>query len=354
MADLRHRRLLSQRLAGARLESAAETVGWFGAVQAQDYPAAKWALGQRLTGTTDTSLDAAFNAGAILRTHVMRPTWHFVRPADARWLQDLTAPRLRASLAGRLRQLDLDPSTVARATDVIGQSLAGGRHLTRADLGDVLKAHGISVAGQRLPHLLMAAEIACVAISGPLRGRQHTYAYFPERAPEARSIDRDQALAELALRYFMSHGPAQIVDFTWWSALTVADAKRGIEAAGSALGSEEIAGRRYWFDASAGSQVRDGMPAHLLPNYDEFTVAYRHRNALFESGPALDPFQVLANVVTVAGEICGHWKRTLTANRVAVNITLLRPLNRDEAAAAEAAAAAYGRFLERPASITGL
>src|ERR1700736_2352993 len=182
VADIASRRLHTQRCSGEPFASAVEAVRWLGAVQSQDYAGAKWALGQRTRGATENELDRLFDEGAILRTHVMRPTWHFVLPEDIRWLLELTAPRIRLGLAARYRQLEIDEGVVARAGAAFTAALAGGRQLTRAELGKVLRAAGISPEGQRLPHLLSAAELDGLITSGPRQGKQFTYALLEERA----------------------------------------------------------------------------------------------------------------------------------------------------------------------------
>ncbi len=333
-----------------------DAVRWLGAVQSQDYAAAKWALGQRTQGATDRKLDGLFDEGRILRTHVMRPTWHFVLPEDIRWLLDLTGPRVHLALAGRYRQLEIDERVIRRATDAFTAALSGAHHRTRPELGAVLQAAGISPDGQRLPHLISAAELNGVIASGPRRGKQFTYALLAERAQKARVIDRATALAELARRYFRSHGPAQVQDFVWWSGLTAADARTGIAGSGVTLEHEVVGGKDYWFDAEAGSIAKGGKAAHLLPNFDEYTVGYRDRAAAVHPEVRFEPAMfsfgsILANVVVVAGRVRGAWRRTLTPAGVRVEIRLLARLKPAEVAAVEAAARRLGGFLERPVKL---
>ncbi len=230
-ADLTHWRLRNQHLSAPTLTDPAALVGWLGAVQAQDYGMALWAVGQRLIGATESAIQQAFDDGAILRTHVLRPTWHFVMPADIRWLLDLTAPRVRALLAYGDRQNGLDETVLAHAAAVIEAALRGGQHLTRSELGAVFAAAGIALGGtQRLAHLLMHAELDGLICSGVRRGKQPTYALLAQRAPDAKTLSREEALAELTRRYFSGHAPATLKDFAWWSGLTVADCKQGLEA----------------------------------------------------------------------------------------------------------------------------
>jgi hypothetical protein len=363
VTDIAASRLSAQRLVGKPFPSAVDAVRWLGAVQSQDYGGAKWALAQRTSGATDAELDRLVDEGAILRTHLMRPTWHFVVAEDIRWLLDLTSPRLLAGLAGRYRQLELDARTRARAIEVFSAALSGGHSLTRAQLGDALLAAGISPEGQRLPHLLGIAEVEGVIVSGPRRGKQFTYALLEERAPRARRLERDEALAELTRRYFRSHGPAQIRDFGWWSGLTAADIKRGLAAVGTALQHQAVDGKDYWFDPQSAAGKRPPPTAHLLPNFDEFTVAYRDRGAVIHPDLRFDPSffayyreaapqgGILSNVVTIGGLVRGSWRRTLAPKVVEVEVRLLGPLDAAEMAAVERAAGRLGRFLERPAAL---
>ena len=356
MNGIATRRLRAQRLTGEPFASAVDAVGWLGAVQAQDYTGAKWALGQRTRGVTDADLDRLVDAGAILRTHVMRPTWHFVLPADIRWLLELTAPRVKAAMASSDRQLELDEAVLARSQAVMEAALGDGSHLTRGELGAALERAGISASGQRLGHLLMHAELDAVVVSGARRGRQPTYALLEARAPGARRLDRDGALAELAQRYFTSHGPAQVVDFAWWSGLTMADARRGLALAGPSLAHEVIDGVSYWSSPHAGPPVAGGPVGHLLPNYDEFLVAYRDRTAALDPAGRLDASalpngSILAHVVVLDGQVRGGWKRRPQGRQVLVELGPLDALDADEAAALRRAAGDLGRFLGVPVTM---
>src|SRR5688572_10872776 len=223
-------RLHNQHISQVGFRQPAEVVGWLGAVQAQDYAAAKWALALRAPGLTDADVDRALADGSILRTHVLRPTWHFVLPDDIRWMLALTAPRINALSAYYYRQMGLDDATFARSNDVLAKALQGGQQRTREELAAVLHQAGI-YNGELLAftYLMIRAELDGVVCSGARRGKQFTYALLDERAPQARQLTRDEALAELARRYFSGHGPATLADFVWWSGLTVTDARSGLE-----------------------------------------------------------------------------------------------------------------------------
>jgi hypothetical protein len=352
VSSIAARRLNAQRLTGKPFASPVDAVRALTAVQSQDFGGGKWALGLRTRGVTEADLDRLFDDGAILRTHVLRPTWHFVLPEDIRWLLELTGPRITRALAGRHRELELDANVVARASAAIVRALAGGRHLTRPELGEVLSKARISPEGQRLPHLLSHAELEGLITSGARRGKVHTYALLEERAPNSRRLRPDAAVAELTVRYFKSHGPAQLQDFAWWSGLTLTDARQGIAVAGKSLQHQAIDGKEYWFDAGARRASEAAHAAHLLPNFDEYTVAYRDRAEVMHPGPLHEPAFVLSNVVTVGGRIRGSWRRTLGRTNMSLEINALERFDPTEMADIEAAGKRFGRYLDRPVRLS--
>ncbi len=343
-------RLYSQRLEGQKFQTPGEVVAWLGAVQAQEYALAKWALCLRMENATDDVIEQAFTDGAILRTHVMRPTWHFVTPADIRWILELTAPRVHAVNAYMYRQLELDEALLLRSNDVIARALEGGKHLTRAELGAALAEIGIDTAsGMRLGYIVHYAELERIVCSGPRRGKQHTYALLDERAPQARRLARDEALAELTLRFFTSHGPATVQDFAWWSGLTVADVKAGLAMLTAQLHHEAIDGQTYWYSSSMPSVPETPLTAHLLPVYDEYGIAYKNQSA------ALDPMyaellndRFFTSAFALNGEIIGMWRRTFSKQTVVIELAPFRPFSAAESDAFAAAARRFGDFLGMP------
>lgn len=348
-SDIARRRLRNQRITEAKFKEPGDAVGWLSAVQAQDYAGAKWALGLRLQGATDRDVEQAFNDGAILRTHLLRPTWHFVTPADIRWMLALTAPRVHAVNGHRYRQLELDSAVFERSNDALAKALQGGQHLTRDELRGVLRRAGITTdREQRMVYLMMRAELDGIVCSGPRRGKKFTYALLEERAPQARTLERDEALAELARRYFRSRGPATVHDFGKWSGLTLAEARSGLEAVKARLRHEVVDGRAYWFPASRRS-VRDRPPvAHLLSIYDEYISSYKDRGAMIDKRHA-DRLRGMVNalsyVVAVDGRIVGTWRRTLKKTSVVIETSTFAPLKRAEKQAVARAAERYGAFL---------
>lgn len=328
-------------------------VGWLGAVQSQEYADAKWALGIRSPGMTDAQVEQAFTDGRILRTHVMRPTWHFVTPEDIRWLLALTAPRVHAVSAYYYRSHGLDETLLRRCDEVIARGLQGGQQLTRAELAEKLAAAGVEAAGNRLAHIVMHAELEGVVCSGARRGKQFTYALLDERAPNARVLARDEALVELVRRYFSSHGPAQVQDFVWWSGLTVADTKAGLEMLKGEIVSELIGGKTYWYAASqVAAQTVAAPKVYLLHAYDEYGVAYKDRADFLNPAFAGDAnTAVYSGYFLIDGQVAGNWKRTFRKKVTLIEYAAFRELSSAESAAFEAAVQLYSKFLELPVSI---
>jgi|ERR1044072_3328098 hypothetical protein len=323
MNGLVSERLANQKLSPSKLRRAVDVVRWFGAVQAQDFNAAKWALALRMRKATDATIEEAFNKGEILRTHLLRPTWHFVAPEDIRWLLQLTAPRVNLKAGSGYRQFELDAAVFKRSNKIFMKALQGGKHLTRSALKSLLNADGIDVTdGVRLAHILLRAELDGVICSGPRIGKQFTYALLEERAPAGKTFNRDEALAELTRRYFRSHGPATVQDFVWWSGLTVDDAKRGIAQVG--------------IPRSTGTKQSS---AHLLPAFDEYFVAYKDRQVA--AGP-LSTWDVLGPTFIVDGIAAGKWKRT---NSGAIELNSSRSLKKSEKVAFEEASDRYTTYL---------
>jgi hypothetical protein len=346
------KRLAQQRLTQNQLATPEEIVAWLGAVQSQDYQGAKWALYQRMRDATNSAIERAVADGSILRTHIMRPTWHFVTPTDIRWMQALSAPRIIAGSARMYRLHDLDEALLARSNEIISSTLRGGRYLTRAELGSALAAAGIAATGLRLTLIVHRAELDAVVCSGPLRGKQFTYALLDERAPLSRSLPRDEALTELVRRYYTGHGPATIHDFAWWSGLTLADARAGIDMAGAHLAHEVISGRTYWMSASIPPTAEPHQTALLLPTFDEFLVGYAGFDVARRAGRPAREGGTFDSTLVVGGRVVGSWKRTFQKGAVALEVTPFAPLTADEHEAVRAAARQYGEFAGVPALCT--
>jgi len=352
--DIPRLRLHNQGITRPRHRRPADLVAWLGAVQAQEFEAAKWALALRLPETvTAAAIQAAFDSGQILRTHVMRPTWHFVAAPDIRWMLELTAPRVHRTISHYCRRLGLDRALCTRAAAVFERALEE-RPLTRQELGLQLGRAGIVTQALPLAMLTMFAELEGVVCSGPRNGREPTYAQLSARAPNARRIPRDEALAELCARYFRSHGPATIRDFVWWSGLSAADARRGLEINRA---KPDTAGSKTYWRLGAAARPRDiAKTVHLLPIYDEYLVSYRDREAV-PHGPNVVPSRsggavTFRHTLVAGGQVAGTWRTARAGDRVSIEVTPLVKLTRVVREQLRPAAERYSRFLGMPVALS--
>lgn len=335
--DIARARLHAQHLVRP-LASPAAVVEHLLAVQSQDYPNAAWALGQRAARTAAETVDRAFAAGEILRTHVLRPTWHFVSPRDARWLLELTGPRVQRANAYWYAQVGLSAAKLAKTDAAIADALRGGVTLTRDELAVRLPRSVRTV----MTHVMMHAELERVVISGPRRGKQFTYALFDERVPATPALSRDDALAQLARRFVTSHGPTQVKDLVWWSGLAIAEARRALELAQLSL--LEVAGQRYYTGALP--RVTGVATLHLLPNYDECLVGFADRSAALDPRVKATKISVLSgHFVMSSGRYIGSWRRDSSARTAVIRCALVVKPTRAELAAIAEEARRLGEFL---------
>jgi hypothetical protein len=345
-------RLHTLRLAGRSYPSPEAVIEGLLGVQAENYAQASWAVAARTTGVTEEAFGRLYDQGAILRTHVLRPTWHFVRPDDIRWLVELTAPRTRRSAAQLQRHLGLGDRVLQASAAVIAEALSGGAHLTREALGDGLRAAHLPADGLALGTVLFHAEASALICSGARRDGRHTYALLDERAPKARRLDRDEALAELVVRYFTGHGPATERDLAYWASMTLTDVRAGLAAAAGRLDRLEHDGRTYWF---AEPPPPDGVlepRAHLLQTLDEYHNGYQDSRSVLDVDGILPRGRSAAvGMALVDGQMIGDMRRTVRPRGVGFEVGLFRPLAADEAGALQAAAHRYGTFLGLEASL---
>jgi hypothetical protein len=346
------RRLHNQRIVGAGFERPGSVVAWMGAVQAQDYLGALWALGIRTETSREDAIEQAIADRTIVRTWPMRGTLHFVAPADIRWMLALLTPRVIVGQRSRHRQLDLDQAVFDRSRDLLTRALEGGRRLTRDALYETLEAKGIATAGQRGIHILQRLAQEGLLCFAARQGKQQTFALLDEWVPPAKEPTREEALAELAERYFTSHGPATVQDFTWWSGLTVADARLGIELAGAHLERETIDGLTYWLGTTESATSPSSSPSvWLLPPFDEYTVAYKDRSAVLDpaQGGLISSNGIFYPAIVLDGRVAGTWKRAFKKKSVVITLSPFAPLKKKERQAATEAAERYGAFLGMPA-----
>ncbi|MFF1876791.1 winged helix DNA-binding domain-containing protein [Leifsonia sp. NPDC058230] len=335
----------------------AEALSPYAAMQGQEFAYALWGLAQRTAGCDALAMRASFDAGEILRTHAVRPTWHLLARDDADWMLQLLAPRVHAANAFMYRSTGVDDVAAAESGRTIAAAVADGPK-TRAELTAALAAAGIVGDGVRVAYLLMRAELDRVVISGPLRGRQQTYADYDDRVGQRSDADREQGLAELARRYFRTRGPAGVKDFARWSGLTLAEARRGHAGIAGELASDVIEHPgtdrvEVWFPDAPAPAGPAGARIDLIQGYDECVMSYSETQALLFEGedPRTSATPTLASylhTVLSDGRVAGHWRRTLSASSASVDVVQDRPFSAAEERALEEALDRYGEYLGLP------
>lgn len=349
---LLQRRLFHQRLTQPGLSGPAEVVRWFGAMQAQELPAALYAVSLRAQTATEAAVEHAIAAREIVRTWPMRGTIHFLPAEDAVWMVKLLGPRTNRQAASLYRRVELTPDVFARAGDILREALHGAV-LERRELYARLDAAGISTSAasgeQRGLHILGYWAREGLLCLGPRHGKQPTYTLLDEWVANSRQLTDDAALALLAERYFSSHGPATEQDFAWWSGLTLSEARRGMAQVADQFQCETIAGETHWSRPTPAPLPTSDQTVHLLPQYDEYTFAYKRRFALLDPAFPTDPFTILGPVVVADGLLVGTWKRALVNGGVSVTIALYRSISSAERERLEQAVGRIGQFLGLPA-----
>lgn len=342
----------------AGLATATDVVALLTCVQSQEQAQALWSLGMRTPGLDEAAVRRELDEARFVRTHILRPTWHFVAAADVRWLQALTAPRVQQANATQFRRTDLTPAVLDRAAGLILDALAGGRYQSRPELAAVLRAGGIEADGQRLAYVLMHAELEALVCSGPLRGTTSTYAVLDERIPPTPAMPAEAMLAELTWRFFSGHGPAEVKDFTRWSSLTISQARAGLELIGDRLQRVVVDGLELWYDPLRGGALADGepdppeqhagTPVLLTPLYDEVTLSYPRLNFPIASNHPHPPgYDTYTGSVLAGTQNIGAWRRTVRARRVAVETWLAPGLSPATVTAVDSAAQRLAAFLGR-------
>jgi hypothetical protein len=347
--DLVLRRLHAQRVATTAFTRPAEVVAWLGAVQAQDYLGALWGVGLRLvSGAREHDVERALAERSIVRSWPMRGTLHFLAAADARWMIALLAPRAAGAAKNRLERMGIDAEVLARARRALVRRLEGGRSLTRAAAYQVLARARVPTEGQRGLHVLWRLAHEGLVCFGARRGKQQTFVLLEEWLPRAKGLARDEAMPELARRYFTSHGPATLRDFAWWSGMKLADARLATNMSGSLLEQEVIDGKTHWFAPAPTPRAK--ARAHALPAFDELFVGYADRSAAVEPAYAkrLGPFEILGPVVVLDGRIVATYKRRFDAGRVVFATKPVGPMSEAKQRDVRGALARYARFLGMP------
>lgn len=301
-------------------------VEWMGAVQGQEYAQTKWGLGLRLPHLTDIDIEIELAEGKILRTHLLRPTWHFVSAKDIHWLLQLTAPRVHAANRYMYYKLELDSKVFNRCNDIMSKSLQGGNQLTRDDINEEFKKHKVIATGHRLSYIMMYAELEGIVCSGAMQGNQFTYALLDERVKHKKSLGTVEALAELGTRYFKSRNPATIRDFVTWSGLTISDCKKAIEMIRPVLKKVVVEQQEYFYNPEISVNEKKVDKIYTLPIYDEFIMGYKDRSAIMTL-KGTTPFRY-DSMIVFEGQVIGTWKRTVSKKEIDVECDFFKPLSK--------------------------
>ncbi len=340
-------RVVNQQLIDSRFATAHDLIAWMGAIQAQEYAMARWAIGLRVPGLTNSAIEEAFNRGEILRTHVLRPTWHFVTPEDIRWMLALTAPRINSLNAYMHRQVGLDEKIFKRSNAILAKSLESGRHLTRTELQERLRQKKIAADGHRLSYIMMRAEIEGIICSGPRQGKQFTYALMEHRVKHVKAVSREEALIRLAERYFRSRGPATVHDFANWSGLSLKESRVGAASLSSKFSREQFLGKDHFF-AGDTPRFSGTLPTFLMPEYDEYGMSYKDLGALWTVRPVSTDHASKPRrryCLVIEGRLSGWWQKDAGNQTAIAEPAFLRSLIPSQRRAVNRAVEKYNRFI---------
>ncbi len=354
LEDVAKLRLINHQIAYSATKEPGEVVASLGAMQAQDYQSALWAIGLRAKQVTLPEVESAISNRAIVRIWLLRGTLHFVTAPDVHWMLKLLGPQIIAASAGRHRQLKLDEATFMRAEELFVEALQNGQ-LTRDEMFKVLEKGGISHEGQRGYHILWRAALKGLICFGPQKGKEQTFALLKQYVPKGKSVKQAEALSELAHRYFSSRGPALLEDFAWWSGLKLSDAKIALETASSRLRSETIEGKRYWMPHSTPENAKELATAFLLPAFDEYILGYSDRTATLEQPyfkKAVSNNGIFYPTISINGKVVGTWKRTFKKSNIVIMLSPFKTLTPTQRSSIALAAKHYSRFMEMSVSIT--
>lgn len=318
--------------------------------KAQDFPMSKWAMGVRLPGSTEQTIENAIDNTEIIRTHLLRPTWHMVSADDIYWMLELTAPQIKAQLKSRHKELELTDAIFSKSSKVIEKTLLQGINVTRKVIVAQLEKAGIKNDNNRASHLLLCAELDGLICSGKTKNHEYAFALLNERIPKVKKIDREEALAKLAYRYFSSHCPATLDDFVWWSGLPIKDAKLAIESVKSNFISEKINYNLYWLTNSFSLPRKEKDSLHLLPAYDEFIISYKDRSTVLTTENlkrAISSNGIFYPTLIADGQVIGLWKRTIKKDRIIVEVESFQLKNKISKNRIDKAAERLGLFLNK-------
>jgi hypothetical protein len=345
--NVAHVRLVNQQLSQTRFKSPAELVRWLGAVQAQDYLGALWAVGMRLSKANDQDVEKALEEKLIVRSWPMRGTLHFVAPEDLRWMLKHLTPKVIARTASVYRKAGLNTKTFSRSAAIWEKALSG-KQMIREELYDLLEKNKIDTSQSRGLHILGYLAQQGMICFGPRRGKQHSLVLLDEWLPPAKMLNREEALSELAVRYTISHGPVQVEDFAWWAGLTKTEAKKAIESSRGKITEEQIDGKKYWLSDETTVGPIDPTRAFLIPTYDEMGVGYKDRSSMISrANEKKIANAIFTSAILINGQVAGTWKRTLEKDSVAIEIKPLRKFSTKEKESIQKEATRYAAFVRK-------
>ncbi len=353
-SDIIRYRLYNQQISHFKFTKPEDVVRWMGAVQAQDFPGALWSVGLRTPNVTVENVKQALADRKIVRTWPMRGTLHFIAPEDIRWMLELCTPRIIKGAVGRYAQLDIDEKVIRKSAELFEDALRGGKQLMRAEMLEVLEKGGVTTADQRGYHLLGHAAQTGLICFGPLQEKQQTFVLIDEWVPKTRQFNREEALRELIMRYFTSHGPATLHDFAWWAGLKVSDVRAGLGAVSQDLRQEVVDGKTYWMSKDL-PELNHTPSAYLLPGFDEYMLGYTDRSHGLEKLHAnkIVPGNngMFLSTVVINGRVVGTWKRTIKKSGIIITLNPFIPLSKAEEDSLEKAGEHYGRFMGTPTTL---
>lgn len=343
-------RLINQQITASKLKEVKDLVTWMGAIQAQDYNMAKWAIGLRIPSSTDKIIEEAFNKGEIIRTHILRPTWHFISPDDVSWMLELTAEQIKSTMRSSNRLLGITKKISEKSNLIINDALTQNKYLTRKELSEFLNKANIKFKDPRAyRHIIFNAELDGIVCSGPIKGKEQTYNLLSRLVKKQKQYKKDEALYELAKRYFTSHGPATLYDFSWWSGLRINDAQKAIDLVKKEIISDKIKSKTYWLSSDTVNKAKQDS-LHLLPAYDEFIISYKDRTPSLQSKHQREVSTIngiFKPIIVFNGKIIGTWKKNIKKNKINIEIKLFHPVKKDTELSIEKEVERYGLFLNQ-------
>lgn len=343
-------RLACHQLAEPEFEHPADLIAWMGAVQAQDYAMSKWAVGMRLKQPVLRQVDDALAKGEIVRTHIMRPTWHYVAGKDLCWIRQLTGPRVKKAIDSWIKGsgLDISEDLYTKCNDLIGKMLSGRCCLTREEIAKELERNGVLTADDRVRRYLLRAEMEGIVCSGADKAGKPTYALLDEQVAPVAALHREEALARLALCYFRSHSPATIKDFVWWSGLTATEAKQAVGLIDNLLITEHFADQEF-LNYTSSRSIETGSILHFMPSYDEYLIAYKDRTSVMATSyhpKAFNRYGIFYPVILYNGRIVGNWNKTTRNGKMVITTSFFNPKLKVSAKLLQKAEERYRCFMD--------